>query len=103
MRALMLDPPVLLMDEPLGALDPVIRARLQEDLKEIFQRLGKTVVVVTHDMSEAAYLGHEISVMRGGKLLQTGPFADLVRSPADPYVAEFIAAQRPRALEEASP
>src|SRR5437763_885762 len=80
----------------------LIRARLQEVLKEIFQRLGKTVVVVTHDMSEAAYLGHCISVMREGRLLQTGELPELVRTPADPYVAEFIAAQRPRALEDAS-
>lgn len=94
MRALMLDPPVLLMDEPLGALDPLIRARLQDDLREIFARLKKTVLLVTHDMAEAAYLGHVISVMRAGEILQTGTVAELVNSPADPYVAEFLSAQR---------
>lgn len=96
MRALMLDPPVLLMDEPLGALDPLIRARLQSDLKEIFERLRKTVVIVTHDISEAAYLGDRISVMRDGHILQTGTLAELLHTPADPYVSEFISAQRPR-------
>ncbi|MGV3724463.1 MAG: ATP-binding cassette domain-containing protein [Actinomycetota bacterium] len=94
MRALMLDPPVLLMDEPLGALDPLIRARLQQDLREIFSRLGKTVVIVTHDLAEAAYLGQVISVMRAGRIVQTGTLAQLVNAPADPYVTEFISAQR---------
>src|SRR5207247_5204696 len=67
MRALMLDPEVLLMDEPLGALDPIIRSRLQSDLKEIFRRLQKTVLFVTHDMGEAAYLGDEIAIMKDGR------------------------------------
>jgi osmoprotectant transport system ATP-binding protein len=100
MRALMLDPPVLLMDEPLGALDPLIRARLQSDLREIFRRLQKTVMIVTHDMAEAAYLGKEISVMRDGRIIQTGPVKELLRSPADPYVTEFISAQRHTWYEE---
>lgn len=94
MRALMLDPPLLLMDEPLGALDPLIRARLQEDLRDIFARLGKTVVIVTHDMGEAAYLGHVISLMRAGRIVQTGTLTKLVNAPADPYVTEFLSAQR---------
>jgi len=94
MRALMLDPPVLLMDEPLGALDPLIRSRLQQDLREIFQRLGKTVVLVTHDMAEAAYLGSVISVMRAGHIVQSGTLKELVQAPADPYVTEFLSAQR---------
>ena len=94
MRALMLDPPVLLMDEPLGALDPIIRSSLQEDLKTVFARLRKTVVLVTHDMGEAAYLADEISVMREGRILQTGTAEALVRSPADEYVTRFISAQR---------
>lgn len=95
MRALMLDPEVLLMDEPLGALDPMIRSRLQSDLREIFQRLGKTVLFVTHDMGEAAYLGDEIAIMKDGRVLQRGSLADLLERPADPFVAEFIRAQRP--------
>jgi len=100
MRALMLDPPVLLMDEPLGALDPLIRARLQADLKEIFARLRKCVVFVTHDMGEAAYLGDRISVLQDGRILQTASFEELLRHPADPYVTEFISAQRRDWFEE---
>lgn len=101
MRALMLDPPVLLMDEPLGALDPIIRAQLQEDLKRIFRTLGKTVLIVTHDMGEAAFLGDRISVMQEGRILQTAPFRTLLREPADPYVTRFISAQRLFPAEEA--
>jgi osmoprotectant transport system ATP-binding protein len=95
MRALMLDPEVLLMDEPLGALDPMIRSQLQEDLKQIFQRLNKTVLLVTHDMSEAAYLGDEIALMREGRIVQRGPVRELLEHPVDPFVTEFIRAQRP--------
>jgi len=95
MRALMLDPEVLLMDEPLGALDPIIRSQLQVDLKRIFQRLKKTVLLVTHDMGEAAYLGDEIALMRDGQVLQRGSVRDLLDRPADPFVVEFIRAQRP--------
>jgi osmoprotectant transport system ATP-binding protein len=95
MRALMLDPEVLLMDEPLGALDPIIRSQLQSDLKQIFQRLEKTVLLVTHDMGEAAYLGDEIALMRDGRILQRGRLKDLLDQPADPFVTVFIRAQRP--------
>src|SRR5438067_5651360 len=101
MRALMLDPEVLLMDEPLGALDPIIRAQLQADLKRIFQQLRKTVLFVTHDMSEAAFLGDEIALMRDGIVLQRGAPRELLEHPADPFVAEFIRAQRPLWLEGA--
>src|SRR5207237_5663714 len=66
MRALMLDPPLLLLDEPLGALDPVTRYELQDELKAIFDNLGKTVILVTHDMAEAAHFAHEIVMMRKG-------------------------------------
>ncbi len=97
MRALMLDPPVLLLDEPLGALDPVTRYGLQEELKRIFDQLAKTVVLVTHDMSEAAYFGHTLVQLREGRVLQQGALADLVERPADAYVGEFIRAQRPLA------
>ncbi len=95
MRALMLDPEVLLMDEPLGALDPMIRSQLQADLKQIFQRLKKTVLLVTHDMSEAAYLGDEIALMKEGRIVQRGPVRDLLERPVEPFVTEFIRAQRP--------
>ncbi len=94
MRALMLDPPVLLMDEPLGALDPMIRFGLQHDLSQIFARLNKTVVLVTHDMHEAAYFAHEIVLMRAGTVLQRGSLEDLLAQPAEAFVTEFIRAQR---------
>ena len=99
MRALMLDPPILLMDEPLGALDQLIRSRLQSDLKGIFDRLHKTVLIVTHDMGEAAYLAEQISVMRDGRIVQTGTMRDLLDRPAESYVSEFISAQRRDWLE----
>lgn len=94
MRALMLDPHVLLLDEPLGALDPMIRAGLQSDLREIFQTLRKTVVLVTHDLGEAAYLGDEIVLLRDGRIVQRGGIKELVSQPAVPFVSEFIQAQR---------
>lgn len=94
MRALMLQPDVLLLDEPLGALDPMVRAGLQTDLKEIFRRLGQTVLLVTHDMAEAAYLGDTIVLMNQGGIIQQGSISDLRDRPADPFVTEFISAQR---------
>ncbi|MEE8432816.1 MAG: ATP-binding cassette domain-containing protein [Candidatus Desulfatibia sp.] len=94
MRALMLDPDVLLLDEPLGALDPMIRADLQTDLKGIFQRLKKTVVLVTHDIGEAGFFGDEIILFREGEIIQQGILEDLILSPADPFVTQFINAQR---------
>ena len=95
MRALMLDPPILLMDEPLGALDPVVRADLQTQLKQIFAELGKTVILVTHDIREAVVLGSTITLMTRGRIVQQGTFAELALRPADPFVAEFIGAQAP--------
>ena len=94
MRALMLDPDLLLLDEPLGALDPMIRAELQSELREIFRSLGKTVVLVTHDMGEAAYFGNSIVLLREGRIVQQGTLDDLLKSPADPFVTLFIQAQR---------
>ena len=94
MRALMLDPPILLMDEPLGALDPMIRFDLQNELKDIFVSLNKTVVVVTHDMHEAAFFAHEILLMRAGRIVQRGSVDELLSSPADDFVFDFIRAQR---------
>ena len=94
MRALMLDPPVLLLDEPLGALDPVTRYELQTELKAIFGQLEKTVVMVTHDMGEAAYFADDIVMMRDGRIVQRGPLEDLLERPAEAYVHEFIRAQR---------
>ncbi len=94
MRALMLDPDVLLLDEPLGALDPLIRFELQVELREIFRSLAKTVVMVTHDLGEAAYFADTILLMRAGRVVQQGSFEDLGRRPADPFVTRFIEAQR---------
>ncbi|HTM58123.1 MAG TPA: ATP-binding cassette domain-containing protein [Candidatus Udaeobacter sp.] len=94
MRALMLDPEVLLMDEPLAALDPMIRSGLQQELRDVFERLKKTVLFVTHDMGEAAYVAQEIVIMRDGRMLQRGTLDQLTRAPADPFVTEFIRAQR---------
>ena len=94
MRALMLEPDVILCDEPLGALDPLIRAELQEDLREIFISLAKTVVLVTHDIGEAGYFGDTIVLLREGRIIQRGTLQDLVRTPADPFVSSFINAQR---------
>ena len=90
MRALMLDPQVLLMDEPMGALDPVVRKSMQQELKSIFESLGKTVIVVTHDMSEAAFLGDTVALMSGGKIIQRGTLKELQESPSDRFVTEFL-------------
>jgi osmoprotectant transport system ATP-binding protein len=94
MRALMLDPDVVLLDEPLAALDPMIRADLQRDLRSAFERLRKTVLFVTHDVSEAAFVGDEIAVMRAGRVIQRGSLRDLSERPADPFVTAFLGAQR---------
>lgn len=98
MRALMLDPDVLLLDEPLGALDPMIRAGLQDELRGIFRSLGKTVVMVTHDMGEASFFGDEIVLLREGEIVQQGSIDDLLNRPVDDFVNQFIRAQR-RPLE----
>jgi osmoprotectant transport system ATP-binding protein len=95
MRALMLDPDALLLDEPMGALDPLVRSELQEDLRAAFARLGKTVVVVTHDLGEAGFLASHLVLLRDGAIVQRGSLADLWRTPADPFVTRFIRAQRP--------
>ena len=95
MRALMLDPPILLLDEPLAALDPITRASLQLELAGLFHALQKTVVLVTHDIREAFVLGSTITLMNSGRVIQQGVFRDLARDPADPFVAEFLRAQAP--------
>jgi osmoprotectant transport system ATP-binding protein len=94
MRALMLDPDVLLLDEPLGALDPIIRSDLQFDLRGIFQALGKTVVLVTHDLGEAGFLGDHLVLLRDGRIVQQGNLTDLMERPADDFVTRFVSAQR---------
>ena len=95
-RALAAEPNVLLMDEPFGALDPIIRAKAQEDLLSIQKLLGTTIVLVTHDMDEAFHLADRIAVMDKGKVVQYAAPADLVIAPATPFVDELIGAgERP--------
>lgn len=89
-RALAARPELLLMDEPFGALDPVIRAKAQEDLRAIQRRLGTTLMIVTHDMEEAVALGDQIAVMDKGKLLQYAPPAEILTAPATPFVQALI-------------
>jgi osmoprotectant transport system ATP-binding protein len=94
MRSLMLNPEFLLFDEPLGALDPLIRFDLQNDLKEIFKTLNKTVILVTHDLNEAVFFGDRILLMKEGSLIQQGTITDFINSPAEPFVTKFIKSQR---------
>lgn len=94
MRALALSPELLLLDEPLGALDPLVRASLQHDLREIFARINQTAILVTHDLAEAAYLGDTIVLMNEGGVVQRGTLRDLQQNPAEAFVTEFINAQR---------
>lgn len=92
MRAAFMDPPVMLLDEPMGALDPLVRRDLQHELKTIFHRLKKTVVIVTHDLSEAVFLAERITLLYKGCVMQTGTYEELVCQPADPFVSQFISA-----------
>ncbi|MGY0557564.1 ATP-binding cassette domain-containing protein [Lysobacter sp. A421] len=97
-RALMLDPKVLLLDEPLAALDPIVRHELQAQMRELFAELRKTVVLVTHDVAEAAYLADTLVLLRGGRIVQQGRARELRDAPVEPFVTEFMSAQR--SLEE---
>jgi osmoprotectant transport system ATP-binding protein len=94
MRALFLDPDVLLLDEPLGALDPMVRAELQQELRTCFTQLRKTVLLVTHDMAEAAFFSQHLVLMRSGEVLQQGSCAQLLQQPANDFVVTFVKAQR---------
>jgi osmoprotectant transport system ATP-binding protein len=94
MRALMRSPDIVLLDEPLGALDPLIRSDLQTDLRKIFETLGKTVVLVTHDLGEAAFLGDHLVLLREGRIVQQGTTEELMEQPSDEFVKRFINAQR---------
>ena len=94
LRALVLQPDVLLLDEPLGALDPVTRDALQTDLKRIVSDLGTTVVLVTHDLREAAVLADRVAMMDGGRVVQRGRLAEVAAAPATPFVEAFVEAQR---------
>jgi osmoprotectant transport system ATP-binding protein len=94
MRALAKDPEALLLDEPLGALDPMVRADLQDDLKELFDRLNKTVVLVTHDLAEAQHLAGRVVLLNEGRIAQDGPHGSLLNKPASDFVRRFVSAQR---------
>jgi osmoprotectant transport system ATP-binding protein len=94
MRALFLDPPILLMDEPLGALDPILRSEIQAELKEIFSKLKKTVILVTHDLPEASFLGDTISLLHSGRVEQSCGRKEFFASPQTPYAKKFIESQR---------
>jgi osmoprotectant transport system ATP-binding protein len=94
-RALAADPPVMLMDEPFGAVDPIVRERLQNEFLRIQEGMAKTIVFVTHDIDEAIKVGDWIAVMEvGGRLAQYGPPAEVLASPASPFVAQFVGADR---------
>jgi osmoprotectant transport system ATP-binding protein len=94
MRAAMMDPAVMLLDEPMAALDPLIRRSLQQELKSIFQRLGKTVLLVTHDLGEAVYLAERMTMLHEGRVVQSGTPRELLLHPANSFVSQFINAQR---------
>ncbi len=94
MRALALAPELLLLDEPLGALDPLVRAALQKDLKQIFTTLKQTAILVTHDLAEAAFLADTIVLMNEGDVVQHGTLSELRDRPVSDFVTEFINAQR---------
>jgi glycine betaine/proline transport system ATP-binding protein len=94
-RAFATDAPILLMDEPFSALDPLIRSRLQDELLEIQQRLKKTIIFVSHDLDEAFKLGNRIAIMEGGRIIQIGTAQDIVLRPANAYVADFVTHMNP--------
>ena len=94
-RAFATNAPILLMDEPFSALDPLIRSRLQDELLEIQQRLKKTIIFVSHDLDEAFKIGNRIAIMEGGRIVQVGTAQDIVLRPADDYVADFVAHMNP--------
>ena len=94
-RAFATDAPILLMDEPFSALDPLIRGHLQDELLALQDKLNKTIVFVSHDLDEAAKIGNRIAIMEGGRVIQLGTPQQIVRKPASDYVAEFVAHMNP--------
>ena len=94
-RAFATGAPILLMDEPFSALDPLIRTRLQDELLELQSRLGKTIIFVSHDLDEAMKLGNRIAIMEGGRIIQCGTPREIVNSPVNKYVADFVANMNP--------
>ncbi|MFZ9133670.1 MAG: choline ABC transporter ATP-binding protein, partial [Gemmobacter sp.] len=94
-RAFATEAPVLLMDEPFSALDPLIRARLQDELLELQSRLRRTIVFVSHDLDEAFKIGNRIALMEGGRIVQTGTAREIIAAPVSDYVADFVAHMNP--------
>ena len=94
-RAFATDAPILLMDEPFSALDPLIRDRLQDELLSLQKKLNRTIVFVSHDLDEAAKIGSRIAIMEGGHIIQLGTPQQIVRNPANDYVADFVAHMNP--------
>ncbi|MGV6846973.1 MAG: choline ABC transporter ATP-binding protein [Marinibacterium sp.] len=94
-RAFATDAPILLMDEPFSALDPLIRARLQDELLALQEKLGRTILFVSHDLDEAFKLGDRIAILEGGRIVQTGTPRDIFSNPSTPYVADFVAHMNP--------
>jgi glycine betaine/proline transport system ATP-binding protein len=94
-RAFATDAPILLMDEPFSALDPLIRARLQDELLDLQSRLKKTIIFVSHDLDEAIKLGNRIAIMEGGVIVQKGAPEEIILNPASGYVADFVAHMNP--------
>lgn len=94
-RAFATKAPVLLMDEPFSALDPLIRTRLQDELLDLQQRLGRTIIFVSHDLDEAFKIGDRIAIMEGGRIVQCGTPREIFSNPATDYVADFVAHMNP--------
>ena len=94
-RAFATEAPILLMDEPFSALDPLIRTKLQDELLQLQKTLKKTIIFVSHDLEEALKIGNTITIMEGGHIVQSGRPEDIVLRPANPYVREFIANVNP--------
>lgn len=94
-RAFATDAPILLMDEPFSALDPLIRTRLQDELLELQKMRGRTIIFVSHDLDEAFKIGNRIAIMEGGRIVQCGTPRDIFTNPANEYVADFVAHMNP--------
>jgi glycine betaine/proline transport system ATP-binding protein len=94
-RAFATDAPILLMDEPFSALDPLIRTRLQDELLELQQQRGRTIIFVSHDLDEAFKIGNRIAIMEGGRIVQCGTPRDIFTNPVNEYVADFVAHMNP--------
>jgi glycine betaine/proline transport system ATP-binding protein len=101
-RAFATEAPILLMDEPFSALDPLIRTRLQDELLDFQERLKRTIIFVSHDLDEAVKLGRRIAIMEGGRIIQVGTPQEIILHPADDYVADFVAHMNPMGILRAA-